>query len=195
MTLPDIQAAAGRLAGVARRTPLEHSRTLSDMTGAEVFLKCENLQQTGSFKIRGAYNRLSALTPAERKYGVVAASAGNHAQGVALAARLLGVKATIYMPVTTPLAKIEATRGYGAEIRLEGGSYDQAYAAAVAHGGKATLIHAFDDEAVIAGQGTIGLEIVQDLPEVEAVVAPIGGGGLISGIATAVNALKPGVRV
>ncbi len=197
MTLEEVRAAAERLAGVAHRTPLTSSATFSRMAGAEVWLKCENLQRTGSFKVRGAYNRLARLTAAERQAGVIAASAGNHAQGVALAAQLLGVPATVFMPESTPLAKVAATQGYGAAIRFEGQTYDEAYAAAERErqGSGATLVHAFDDEAVIAGQGTIACEILEDLPEVDAIVVAVGGGGLIGGIALAARALRPAVRV
>lgn len=193
MTPEVIRQALERLAGVAQHTPLTHSATFSQMTGAEVYLKCENLQRTGSFKIRGAYNCLSQLSEEQRERGVVAASAGNHAQGVAMAARLLGVTATVFMPESTPLAKVAATQGYGAEVRLEGLDYEGALEAAEQFRieTQATLVHPFDDEAVIAGQGTAGLEILADLPDVEAVVVPVGGGGLIGGIASAL----PGVRV
>ncbi|HEX6512428.1 MAG TPA: threonine ammonia-lyase [Chloroflexota bacterium] len=197
MTLDAIRAAQRRLHGVAEPTPLSLSRTFSQATGARVWLKCENLQRTGSFKIRGAYNRLALLKPAERRRGVIAASAGNHAQGVALAAQLLGIPATVFMPESTPLAKVAATQGYGATVHLEGRSYEEAHAAALReeslHG--ATLIHPFDDEAVIAGQGTIGCEILDRLPEVEVIVVPLGGGGLLAGIATAAKALRPAVQV
>ena len=176
---------------------MEGSEHLSVLAGRPVVLKAEYLQRTGSFKIRGAYNRLSLLSPAERKRGVVAVSAGNHAQGVALAAQLLGIQATVFMPESTPLAKVAATQGYGATVRLEGQRYEDAFAAAIEEQarGHATFIHPFDDEAVIAGQGTIGCEIVDQLPGVEAVIVPIGGGGLMAGIATAAKALKRDVRV
>ena len=197
MTLQDILEAQVRLAGVAQRTPLTHSTTYSQLTGAEVHLKCENLQRTGSFKIRGAYNRLAQLSDAECKRGVVAASAGNHAQGVALAARLLGLEATVFMPQSTALAKVAATQGYGAAVRIEGATLEAAFEAALHEGrrARAVFIHAYDDEAIIAGQGTIGCEIVDALPEVDAIVVPVGGGGLIAGIATAAKALRPEVRV
>jgi len=198
VTLADVRAAGTRLQGVAHYTPLVHSATFSQATGAGVHLKCENFQRTGSFKIRGAYNRLSLLSPAERKRGVVAASAGNHAQGVALAAQLLGIDATVFMPESTPLAKVAATQSYGARVHLEGGSYEEALAAAqrLCAASRATLVHPFDDEAVIAGQGTIGLEVLADMPDpFDAIVVPVGGGGLIAGIAVALKALKPSVRV
>jgi threonine dehydratase len=197
VTLEDVLAARNRLLGVAQRTPLSHSSTFSLLAGADVYLKCENLQRTGSFKIRGAYNRLSRLTAAERKRGVIAASAGNHAQGVAMAARLLGLPATVFMPESTPLAKVAATQGYGARIRIEGDSYEEASAAALRERASsgAVLVHPFDDEAVMAGQGTIACEILEDVPEVDAIVVPVGGGGLIAGIAVAAKALRPAVRV
>jgi len=197
MTLEDILQAQQRLRDIVQQTPLTHSSTFSRLAGAEVYLKCENLQRTGSFKIRGAYNRLALLSPAQRKRGVIAASAGNHAQGVALAAKLLGIEATVFMPENTPLAKVAATQGYGATIRLEGQDYDDACQAALrfqAHS-KAIFVHPFDDEAVIAGQGTIGCEILDQLPEVDAIVVPVGGGGLISGIALAAKALRPELQV
>jgi len=167
------------------------------MAGAEVYLKCENLQRTGSFKIRGAYNRMATLPPEEGKRGVLAASAGNHAQGVALAARLLGLHATVFMPANASLAKVAATQGYGATVRLEGEGYDEAFAAAMREQAAtgAVFIHPFDDEAVIAGQGTIGCEVLADLPAVDALIVPVGGGGLISGIAVAAKALAPSVKV
>ena len=178
-------------------TPLLHSRTLSAMSGAKVWLKAENLQRSGAYKLRGATFKLSRLSAEERARGVIAASAGNHAQGVAIAAAALGITCTIVMPVAAPLAKVTATEGYGARVVLHGENYDEAYAYArelQAETG-ATYIHAFDDPATIAGQGTLGLEILQDLPDVEAIVVGIGGGGLIAGIATAVKALKPDVRI
>ena len=174
-------------------TPLIHSRTLSTMTGATVYLKAENLQRAGSYKVRGATYKLSRLTAEERAHGVIAASAGNHAQGVAIAARALDIACTIVMPATAPLAKITATESYGATVILAGASYNDAYerACEIQAESGAIYIHAFDDADIIAGQGTVGLEILADLPDVEAIIAPIGGGGLISGIATAVKALKP----
>jgi threonine dehydratase len=183
--LSDIEAAAQRLDGIAAKTIVQHSRVLSERAGGEVYLKCENLQRTGAFKIRGAYNRISRLSDAERARGVVAASAGNHAQGVALAARLIGCKATVFMPVGASLPKIEATTNYGAKVVLEGVSYDEAFdaAASFAETTGAVMIHPFDHPDVIAGQGTVGLEILEQLPEVRSIVVPIGGGGLISGIA------------
>ncbi len=178
-------------------TPLLPSRTFSRLTGAQVFLKAENLQRSGAYKIRGATNKLARLSAEERARGVIAASAGNHAQGVAMAASALGVRCTIVMPTGAPLAKVTATQGYGATVVLHGATYDDAYAYArelQAREG-AVYIAAFDDPDIIAGQGTLGLEILADLPDVEAIVVGIGGGGLISGIATAIKGLKPDVRI
>jgi threonine dehydratase len=173
-----------------------YSDTFSKLTGKEVFLKLENLQKTGSFKIRGAYYKLSRFTPSMKSRGVVAASAGNHAQGVALASSTLGIHSTIVMPEGVSLAKQMATRAYGGEVILFGQNTDEAlhYAKKLTEGGK-SFIHPFDDEQVIAGQGTIGLEIIEEVPEVEAIIAPIGGGGLISGIAAIVQKRKPNVKV
>ena len=178
-------------------TPLLADATLSRETGANAFLKAENLQKSGSFKIRGAYNKISRLTEAEKSRGVVAASAGNHAQGVALAAQLTGIKATIVLPIFAPLTKIIATKSYGADIVLFGETFDDA----MAHSKELsrefgyTHIHAFDDELIIAGQGTIGLEIAEAAPQTTVIVVPIGGGGIISGIAVAAKSLLPNVRV
>lgn len=197
MTLDDVKQAQRLLSDVVHHTPLTFSSTFSRQANASIYIKCENLQRTGSFKIRGAYNCLSALSAAERRSGVITASAGNHAQGVALAASLQGISATIFMPISTPLAKVAATQSYGADIQLVGDSYEEAQEAALAfqaeHGG--TYIHPFDNELVMAGQGTIALEILEDLPDVDAIVAPLGGGGLLSGIATAAKALKPALAV
>jgi threonine dehydratase len=182
---------------VARVTPVFRSETLSRLCGRSVLLKAENLQRTGSFKIRGAVNRLATLSAAEREAGVVAASAGNHGQAVAWAARELGVRATIFMPADAPMAKVDAARSYGAEIVLAGEGFDEALAAArerVAQG--ATLVHAFDDERVVAGQATLGLELAEQLPaDVEAVAVPLGGGGLTGGVAIALAELRPGIGV
>ena len=195
--LADVEAAREVLSGVVRVTPLEGSRPLADQVGGPVLLKCENLQRTGSFKIRGAYLRMSKLPSAERARGVVAASAGNHAQGVALAARLLGIRATVFMPEGAPLPKIEATAAYGAVVRLEGATVDDALdtAAAFAEDTGAILIHPFEHPDVIAGQGTTGLEILEQCPEVRTVVVPAGGGGLVSGIAVAVKGRNPAASV
>lgn len=192
-----IHAAAQLLAPVARRTPLEGSRVLSDLVGGPVLLKCENLQRTGSFKIRGAYVRIAGIPVADRARGVVAASAGNHAQGVALAAQLLGTSATIVMPVGAPLPKLSATAAYGASVRLFGRTVDEALTEAqrLAEQTGATLIHPFDHPDVIAGQGTVGLEIVDQCPQVATVVLAAGGGGLASGVARAVKAVRPQVQV
>jgi threonine dehydratase len=196
-TLPDIEAARARLDGVARVTPVYRSETLSALAGRVVHLKAENLQRTGSFKIRGAYNRISSLDPEERAAGVVAASAGNHGQAVAWAAREVGAKARIYMPQDAPMAKVDATRHYGAEVVLGGSMLEDCLVDASAyveeHG--ATFVHPFEDPVVIAGQGTIGLELVDQVPELQTAVIPIGGGGLASGIALALRAVKPGVRI
>src|SRR5437773_2147856 len=195
--LPDIEAARLRLDGVARVTPVYRSETLSTIVGREVRLKAENLQRTGSFKIRGAYNRISQLGPDERAAGVVAASAGNHGQAVAWAARELGVRARIFVPVTAPMAKIEACRNYGAETEMVGADFEDALDAALAFveetGG--TFIHPYEDQYVVAGQGTVGLELLEQEPDVGTVLIPIGGGGLALGIATALRALKPDVRL
>jgi threonine dehydratase len=189
--LADVQAARDRVAETARETPLKHSTTFSNRADADVRLKSEHLQRTGSFKIRGATNKIALLDDAEREAGVVAASAGNHAQGVALAATRAGVDATIVMPEYAPISKINATRSYGANVELHGIDYDAA--AERAHEIERTegrvYVHAFDDPAVMAGQGTIGLEIAEQCPEVDTVVVPIGGGGLIAGIATAITEL------
>ncbi len=192
-----IRAAAQRIRGVAHVTPLLEANHLSVATGAQVWLKAENLQRTGSFKVRGATNRVQLLTPEERARGVVAASAGNHAQGLALAASSLDVPATICMPIDASLTKVEATRGYGARIELTGVAFDEALQRArelCAEQGS-VFVSPFDDEDVIAGQGTVGLEIVEQLPEPDLVVVPCGGGGLLSGVAVAVRALHPSARI
>lgn len=197
VTLAQIQEAATRLTEVASFTPLERSRFLSEESGAEVYLKCENLQRTGAFKIRGAYNRIALLTDDERSRGVVTASAGNHAQGVALAATLLGVRSTVFMPTGASLPKVEATGRYGAQVVLEGAIFDDAYKAAseFAEESGAVMVHPFDHPDIIAGQGTIALEILQQLPETASIIVPLGGGGLISGIAVGAKSLKPGIKV
>jgi threonine dehydratase len=191
--LADVEAARERLADVAKRTPLDRSRTFADLSGAaSVGLKLETFQRTGSFKIRGAYNCMAQLSSEERERGVIAASAGNHAQGVALAGRLLDVPTTIVVPEVTPAAKIAATRGYGAEVVVEGAIYERSYehALSLAERDGLEFVHPFDDERVIAGQGTIGLELREQYPEVETVLVPVGGGGLISGIATALDEVR-----
>ena len=197
VSVDDVDRARTLLDGVVRRTPLEGSRVLGERVGGPVLLKCENLQRTGSFKVRGAYVRISRLSAAERARGVVAASAGNHAQGVALAARLVGTSATVCMPRVSSLPKIEATKGYGASVTLVGDTMDEALLAAREHAAEygAVLIHPFDHPDVIAGQGTVGLEILEQCPDVRTVVVAIGGGGLVSGIAAAVKATKPDVRI
>ena len=196
-TLSDVEAARARIAGIARITPVYSSETLSGLSGRAVHLKAENLQRTGAFKIRGAVNTIASLTAEERAAGVVAASAGNHGQAVAWAAREAGIAATVFMPQDSPMAKVDATRNYGARVELEGAGFDESLQAAerfVASSG-ATFIHAFEDERVIAGQGTIGLELAEQLPELGTLVLPVGGGGLASGIAIALRALKPDVRI
>ena len=192
-----IRDAARVLASLAARTPMEHSRYIASVVGSPVHLKCENLQRTGSYKIRGASYRLSRLSPEERARGVVAASAGNHAQGVAFAARQLGIAATIFMPMGVALPKLEATRDYGANVELVGNVVDESLAAAKRYAEEtgAVFIPPFDHPDVIAGQGTVGLEILEDVPDVQTIVVPIGGGGLISGIASAVKQLAPHVRI
>ncbi|CAM2804372.1 MULTISPECIES: threonine ammonia-lyase [Streptomyces] len=197
VTLEDIRRARRTLAGVARTTAIEGSRHLSSLIGAPVRLKCENLQRTGSFKLRGAYVRIAGLSPQERRRGVVAASAGNHAQGVALAASLLGVTSTVFMPVGAPLPKVAATREYGARVRMHGQVVDETLKAAqeYAHATGAVFIHPFDHPHVVAGQGTLGLELLEQCPEVRTVVVGVGGGGLLAGMAVAIKALRPDVRV
>nr|WP_093378778.1 threonine ammonia-lyase [Flavimobilis marinus] len=195
--LADLQEAARLLDGVAQRTPVATTRALSELAGVPVLLKCENLQRTGSFKVRGAYVRMARLSPAERERGVVAASAGNHAQGVALAARELGIHAVVYMPSDAALPKVAATRDYGAEVRLVGSSVDDALTAAHqdARATGAVLIHPFDHADIVAGQGTIALEILAQVPGVRTVLAPLGGGGLAAGLVAAFEHLAPHVRV
>ncbi|HTW17205.1 MAG TPA: threonine ammonia-lyase [Nocardioides sp.] len=197
VSLDDILAARELLEGVAITTPMEESRWLSARAGGRVALKCENLQRTGSFKARGAYVRIARLSAAEREHGVVAASAGNHAQGVALAAQLLGIQATVFMPEGAPIPKEKATRGYGADVVFEGRFLEDSLAAARRYAEEtgAVLIHPFDHPDIIAGQGTAGLEILEQVPEVETVLVPTGGGGLLAGIAIAIKALRPEVRV
>ncbi|MFF6906082.1 threonine ammonia-lyase [Streptomyces sp. NPDC012389] len=197
LILDDVRGAQKMLSGVARVTALEGSRHLTELVGAPVHLKCENLQRTGSFKLRGAYVRISGLTPVERAAGVVAASAGNHAQGVALASSLLGVRSTVFMPVGAPLPKVAATQEYGAEVRLHGQVVDETLAAAQQYAEEtgAVFIHPFDHPDIIAGQGTVGLEILEQCPEVRTIVVGIGGGGLAAGIAVAVKALRPDIRI
>ena len=197
VSLDDVRAAQDLLSGVVRPTPLEYSRALADRVGCDVFLKCENLQRAGSFKIRGAYTRMSRLSEEEKSRGVVAASAGNHAQGVALAAQMLGIEAKVYMPHGAPMPKLLATKAYGATIEQVGTTIDECLARArqwEAETG-AVLIHPFDHPDIVAGQGTVGLEILDQCPDVATIIVSLGGGGLLSGIATAVKAMKPEVRV
>ncbi|MFN8557673.1 MAG: pyridoxal-phosphate dependent enzyme [Dehalococcoidia bacterium] len=196
-TVDDVRSAAARLVGVADRTPLLHSRHWSRIARGDVWLKAECLQRTGSFKIRGATNLIASLPSRGAGAGVIAASAGNHAQGVAVAARSAGVAATIVMPRTASMAKIEATCAYGAEVALAGESYSEAaeLMERLAAERGLTIAPAFDDARVVAGQGTIGLEIVADLPDVDQVLVPVGGGGLAAGVALAVKALRPATRV
>jgi threonine dehydratase len=197
ITLADVVAARERLRGAIYYSPCPHSQMLSALTGQHVYLKLENLQMTGSFKERGALNRIATLTPEQAARGVVAASAGNHAQGVAYHATSRGIRALIVMPLATPLVKVTATRGFGAEVILHGANYDEACDEAMrlcaAQG--MTFIHPFDDPIVMAGQGTIGLELLEQVPQLEAVVVPIGGGGLVGGIACAIKESRPDIRV
>ncbi len=195
--LADIESARVTLQGISITTPMEESRWLSSVVGGPVLLKCENLQRTGSFKARGAYVRISRLSPEERARGVVAASAGNHAQGVALAAQTLGIDATVFMPEGAPIPKEKATRGYGAEVVFEGRYLEDALVAARRFAAEtgAVLIHPFDHADIVAGQGTVGLEVLEQAPDVQTVIVPTGGGGLLAGVAIAVKALRPDVTV
>ncbi len=197
LNLQKIQEAKQRIEGVVVETPLAFAPYLSEITGVNVYLKKENLQVTGAFKIRGAYNKIASLTQEQRACGVVAASAGNHAQGVALSASKFGIKAVIVMPESTPLTKVNGVKHYGAEVILAGSNYDEAYAYALEYGAKnkLTFVHPFEDEEVIAGQGTVGLEILQKCVDLDAVIVPIGGGGLIAGIATAMKETNPNIEV
>jgi len=197
LDLADIRAAAGRIAGHVERTPCRRSRTLSQITGAEVWVKFENLQFTASFKERGALNKLSQLSDAEKARGVIAASAGNHAQGLAYHGERLGIPVTIVMPVGTPHVKVQQTRDFGATVVIEGDGYDTAYERAMALRDERGLVfvHPFDDLDVMAGQGTIALEMLEDAPDLGVLPVPIGGGGLISGVATAAKAIKPDIEV
>ena len=197
LTLDKFEEASEKVKEVTLETKLIYSDFLSDQTGNKVYLKPENMQFTGAYKVRGAYYKISTLTDEERAKGLITASAGNHAQGVAYAAKCYGCKAVIVMPTTTPLIKVNRTKSYGAEVVLYGDVYDEACAKAYELAEKEgyTFIHPFDDEDVIAGQGTIGLELLEQLPEVEAVIIPIGGGGLISGVAYAIKNLNPNIRV
>jgi threonine dehydratase len=195
--LREIQAARARLDGVARVTPVYGTETLSKRVDRELWLKTENLQRTGSFKVRGAVNKIAQLSEGEKRAGVVAASAGNHGQAVAWAAREEGVRATVFMPQDAPMAKVEPTKNYGATAELIGAAFEDALAAALEHAETtgATFVHPYEDEKVIAGQGTIGLEIAEQVPQVETVAIPVGGGGLASGIALALRAVNPKLRL
>ena len=194
VSIAEVRAAAELLRGVARYTPMESSRPLATAVGGPVYLKCENLQRTGSFKIRGAYVRIARLSAQEKAAGVVAASAGNHAQGVALAASLVGSSAKVYMPVGASIAKLTATRAYGADVELVGDTLDDALDAARAFQARtgAVLVHPFDHPDVLRGQGTVGLEVLEQVPDVATVVVAAGGGGLISGVAAVIRAHAPG---
>ncbi len=195
--LTTIYQANERIKGVVVETPFAYAPRLSEECGCEIYLKKENLQVTGAFKIRGAYNKIATLSESERAQGVIAASAGNHAQGVAMAAQIFGIKALIVMPESTPLTKINGVRYYGAEVILAGSNYDEAYAYASAYGQEHAMVfvHPFADEAVMAGQGTIALEMLETCPDLDAIVIPVGGGGLISGMASAIKALSPQTKV
>ncbi|MGO0905643.1 threonine ammonia-lyase [Clostridioides difficile] len=198
VTLTDVKEARETIKDIVKKTDLLESVKLSEKTGANVFYKCENLQKTGSFKLRGACNKIASLTDEEKANGVIASSAGNHAQGVALGAKMTGIKSTIVMPATAPLAKVSATKGYGAEVVLNGAVYDDAYAKAVEIQKEtgATFLHPFNDKYVIAGQGTISLEIFEQLNnKVDTILCPVGGGGIISGVAVAAKALNPNVKI
>lgn len=193
----DIVSARSTLRGVAKNTTLLHSKSFSRMADANIYLKLENMQTTGAFKVRGAYNKLANLSQEEREKGVVAASAGNHAQGVAFSATKLGMQSTIFMPIFTPPLKVLATKGYGANVVLMGDSFDDAFAGSQEYAKEhnATYIHPFNDPLIIAGQGTIGLEVYEQIPDVDAIIVPIGGGGLIAGIAMAIKEMNPKVKV
>jgi threonine dehydratase len=196
-SLREIEEARARLEGVARATPVSRSETLSRRIGREVWLKAENLQRTGSFKIRGAVNKIATLSEPEKRAGVVAASAGNHGQAVAWAAREEGAKATVFMPQDAPMAKVEPTKNYGAKAELVGAAFEESLAAALKYADEtgATFVHPYEDETVIAGQGTIGLELVEQVPQAETVVIPVGGGGLAAGIALALRGVKRDLRI
>ena len=195
--LREIQEARARLEGIARVTPVYGTETLSKLIGREVALKAENLQRTGSFKIRGAVNKIATLTESEKRSGVIAASAGNHGQAVAWAAREAGVKATVFVPQDAPMAKVEPTKNYGGQVELVGATFEDALAAALrrAEETAATFVHPYEDERVIAGQGTIGLELAEQVPQAGTVVIPVGGGGLSSGIGLALRSVRPDVRI
>ncbi|WP_085991296.1 threonine ammonia-lyase [Oceanobacillus senegalensis] len=197
VSLHEIEKARQNLLGVVHRTPLDYSRTFSDYAGNEVHLKLENLQKTGSFKVRGSYNKMGSLDKADLEKGVIAASAGNHAQGVAYASSRLDIPCTIVMPLGAPLSKVQASKDYGANVELTGSVFDDAldYALDLKKKTGAAFVHAFDDDAVINGQGTIGLEILEQLPTIDTIVCPVGGGGLIAGIAAAVKEKNPSIKI
>ncbi len=197
LNLNAIEKAAQRLEGVVHHTPISHAPILSEMTGCKIYIKKENLQRTGSFKLRGAFNKIAMLIEQGNRNGVVAASAGNHAQGVAFAAKHFGIDGTIVMPESTPLTKVMGVKELGAEVILHGANYDEAYAHATAYAQKygKDFVHPFADEEVMAGQGTIALEMLEQVPHLDAIVVPVGGGGLISGVATAAKAIKPEITV
>lgn len=197
ISFDDVKAAAQTIRGVANRTPVLTSRTINELTGYQVYFKCENFQRVGAFKFRGAYNALSRLSPAEKARGVATHSSGNHAQGIALAAKLLGISATIVMPTDAPASKLAATRGYGAEIVLyDRQTQDRAdVSAQLVHERGLTFIHPYDHPQVMAGQGTTALELLEEAPDLDVLVAPVGGGGLLSGCATAATALKPNIQI
>ncbi len=197
LDLQQIKTAYKRVQGVVHRTPFSYAPILSQISGYEVYLKKENLQRTGAFKLRGAFNRIASLVEQGDKGGVVAASAGNHAQGVAFAAKHFGIDATIIMPESTPLTKVQGVREFGANVILHGSNYDEAYAYAVTFGeeNNYTFVHPFTDEEVMAGQGTIALEMLEEVPDLDAMIVPVGGGGLISGMSVATKALKPEMKI
>lgn len=197
LTMEKVYLARERLLRVARRTPLDYSTTFSKLSGNAVYLKLENMQKTGSFKIRGAYNKVMSLSKKDRSLGVIAASAGNHAQGVAYAAAAAGISCTVVMPEGAPISKVMATQGYDAEVVLAGGGYDEAHRIAreLQNESGAVFVHGFDDAEVIAGQATIALELLEELPDIEAVLVPVGGGGLLAGIAFVLKEINPLVRV
>ncbi|ALF11020.1 threonine ammonia-lyase [Parageobacillus thermoglucosidasius] len=197
LTLNDVLEAREKMKKVVHQTPLEYSQTFTNLSGNEVYMKLENLQKTGSFKVRGSFNKIMTLSEAERKRGVIAASAGNHAQGVAYSSGMIGIPCTIVMPKGAPLSKVEATKGYGAEVILHGDVFDDSleYALELQRQRGMTFVHPFDDLAVMAGQGTIGLEIIEQFPEADVVICPVGGGGLLAGVAFTLKQLKPSIEV
>lgn len=197
VTLEDIKKAGGKLTGVTSVTPVIYSDTISEIIGTNAFFKLENLQKTGSFKVRGAYNKISSLNEKEREKGVIAVSAGNHAQGVAYAASMFGMKATVVMPESVPKNKVEATKGYGADVIIHGKSIEESKRFAIEKNIKEgqIFIHPYDEPLVIAGQGTVGAEMLEEIPDLDTIIVPVGGGGLISGIAIAAKNIKPAIRI